>query len=102
MAYCPEAWTCAGASHIVVCVVLHIDQKEAIRRGCRIGERLLNERASTRLHLFAQVRKLRRVSRVFEHDHVLGVQMVRDKKLVGETNSRLARYSSTKIGECMC
>ena len=25
-----------------------------------------------------------------------------DKKLVGETNSRLARYSSTKIGECMC
>ena len=25
-----------------------------------------------------------------------------DKKLVGESNSRLARYSSTKIGECMC
>ena len=27
---------------------------------------------------------------------------VGDKKLVGESNSRLARYSSTKIGECMC
>ena len=27
---------------------------------------------------------------------------VTDNKLVGESNSRLARYSSTKIGECMC
>ena len=30
------------------------------------------------------------------------VQQHTDKKLVGESNSRLARYSSTKIGECMC
>ena len=30
------------------------------------------------------------------------VMYLPDKKFVGESNSRLARYSSTKIGECMC
>ena len=61
-------------AQVVGCVLFQIDQKVAVRWCCRIGERLLNERASTGVHLSGQVCELRRVSRVFEHDQFLRVQ----------------------------
>ena len=61
-------------AHVVGGVLFQVDQKVAVRGGCRIGERLLNERASTGIHLSGQICELRRVPRVFEHDHILRVQ----------------------------
>ena len=58
-------------AQVVGCVLFQIDQKIAVRRGCRIGECLLNERASPGVHLFGQVGDLRRISRVLENHHVL-------------------------------
>ena len=60
-------------AQVVGCVLFQIDQKIAVRRGCRIGECLLNERASPGVHLFGQVGDLRRISRVLENHHVLRV-----------------------------
>ena len=57
-----------------MCVLFQIDQKIAVRRGCRIGECLLNERATPGVHLFGQICDLRRISRVLEDHHVLRVQ----------------------------
>ena len=64
----------SAQTHVIGRVLFQVDQKIAVRRGCRIGERLLDQYASTGVHLSGQVCELRRVSRVFEHDHVLRIQ----------------------------